>query len=147
MTDLERAAQRYIDELTFRGITRVQILGVDFDNTITADDMYPKIGPIRQYALETLKAFQRAGGKVILKTCREGIPLEEARKVMAEHGFEPNAVNQNLADFALKQGLRKVYVDLDIDDRALGCPLDWAVIRLVLEKLGPTDPSKGVTPE
>jgi hypothetical protein len=136
------AAVKFAAVLAKRGIREVRILGVDFDNTITSGDTYPEISPFRPHAIEVLTEFQAAGGKVILLTCREGQYLDDALIALAQAGFVPDAVNQNLAQFAIVQGIRKVYVDLSIDDRNLGCPLDWKFIGQVLKRLAPKSESE-----
>ncbi len=128
---------RYIRELASRGITKVHILGVDFDNTITSKDSFPSIAPFRDGAIQCLTEFQSRGGKVILITCREGQYLEEALDALWAEGFAPDACNTQLADFAKRENLRKVYADLVIDDRSFGCPVHWPLIQAVLRRIGP----------
>jgi len=39
-------------------------IAVDFDGTITEQNLYPDIGPFRKYAVNVLKALQEQGHKV-----------------------------------------------------------------------------------
>lgn len=127
-----------IATLKARGVEEVRILAIDFDGTITKVNKYPNVGEFREGAMETLKAFQRAEGKVLLWTCREGVWLDMALQHMKVERFKPDWVN--CQTWAVLKGSRKPYYDLLIDDRALSCPVDWAFIGKVLTAMAPKDP-------
>lgn len=126
---------RHIKVLYDRGVTEVQVLAVDCDGTLTKANEYPNLGEFREGALDALRLFQRAGGKVLLWTCRQGRPLAEALDAMDAKGFVPDWVN---SPTIITQSY-KPYYDLLIDDRALGCPLDWGFIGRLLTAMAPKD--------
>ena len=132
----ELRVPQYMAQLKARGVEEIRILGLDFDGTVTKVNNYPNVGEFRPGSMDTLKAFQKAGGKVLLWTCRQGRPLAHALDVMDAEGFVPNWVN---SPTIITQGY-KPYYDLLIDDRALGCPLDWFFIGRLLTAMAPKDP-------
>ena len=64
-----------------------------------------------------LKDLQSKGDKLILFTCREGKPLEDAVEWCKEHGLEFDAVNDNLEEVKQRLGSnpRKVLFDHYVD--------------------------------
>lgn len=123
------------EQLRKRGLKTIRILAVDFDGTLTIGNKYPDMGPLRPMAITVLKAFQQEGGKVLLFTCREGDSLRQALNRLELYGFHPDFVNEQTS--TKLPGHRKPYYDLLIDDAALGCPLDWFTIGLVLAEFKP----------
>ena len=100
-------------------------LAVDFDGTIV-EHRYPKIGPEKPFAIQTLQQLQREGHRVILFTSREGELLEEAVKFCHERGLDFYAVNSNQPANALfSRHTAKVIADIYIDDRNLGGLPGW----------------------
>ena len=69
-------------------------IAVDFDGTITEQNLYPDIGPFRKYAINVLKALQRKGHTVCLWTCRSGESLDLALLNLKKKGFTPDYVNE-----------------------------------------------------
>ena len=93
---------------------------VDFDNTL-AYTVYPDIlGPRLDVITKIRKAKER-GIKLILWTCREGKPLEEAINFCKEYGLEFDAINDNIAERKAyyNNNCRKIGADIYIDDRAI----------------------------
>ena len=100
-------------------------IAVDFDGTIV-EHRYPKIGPEKPFAIQTLQQLQREGHRLILFTAREGELLEEAVKFCRERGLDFYAVNSNESEKALfSRRTAKVIADIYIDDRNLGGLPDW----------------------
>jgi hypothetical protein len=121
------------------------IFGIDFDGTL-AEHQYPAIGPEIPGAIETLKALQARGHKLILWTMRSGQTLDEAVAWCAERGITFYGVNKNPDQHWSDSP--KAYCHSYIDDAALGCPLcfrhdeevrpyvDWPVVRGYLLSMG-----------
>ncbi|MHB1952200.1 MAG: hypothetical protein ACYCOU_00510 [Sulfobacillus sp.] len=103
------------------------IIAVDFDDTI-AQNAYPTCGEFLPDAIRVLKRFQNDGHKLLLFTCREGLPLDLAVGRMAREGLEFDAVNSQVTGY--EHFGRKPYYDLLIDDRAWPrLSVDWARIE------------------
>jgi hydroxymethylpyrimidine pyrophosphatase-like HAD family hydrolase len=97
------------------------IVAIDFDGTIVAH-RYPEIGEPVPYALETMRAMQAKGYKLILFTMRGGEYLREAVDYLSAEGIELWAVNENPTQRFWTDS-PKVYAHIYIDDAAFGCPL------------------------
>jgi len=112
----------------------IECVKVDFDGTLTLTDNYPFIEGINQTAIDILKAFQKAGGKVILDTCRTEIQLTYAVKALREVGFIPDLVNENLPERIIKYGMesRKIGSDLTIDNNCIDYTGDWDKYKSIL---------------
>ena len=93
------------------------IIAVDFDGTIV-EHMYPFIGRERTGALKTLKKLKDDGHRLILWTCRSGIPLADAVNFCTESGVTFDAINDNIKGINFETS-RKIYYDVLIDDRNL----------------------------
>ena len=116
------------------------IIAVDFDGTIV-EHKFPEIGEELPGAIETLNALQSSGHSIILWTCRGNEYLEQAVSWCHERGFFPNAVNKNIAEKPPGWSDPKVYADLYIDEKGIGCYIDecefkgrinWHVIKYFL---------------
>lgn len=113
------------------------IIAVDFDGTIV-EHRYPEIGKELPFAIDTLKALQRDGHRLILWSVREGRLLDEAVEFCRERGLEFYAVNRNYPEEKAGHDhfSRKLKADLFIDDRNLGGMMDWGIIyRIVRERI------------
>lgn len=115
------------------------IYAIDFDGTLV-NSQYPYIGTERKLeslyqkgyfipATEFCKELQRDGHKLILWTCREGIPLKEALRWCLYRGLIFDAVNDDLPQvkqcfseeldsWKLQGRARKIHADVYIDDKA-----------------------------
>lgn len=104
------------------------IIAVDFDGTIV-EHRYPSIGKEVPFALDALKAIQKAGNRIILWTFRSGKELDEAIVFCRERGLEFYAVNKNYPEEEFNDTIsRKICADLYIDDRNLGGLPGWGEI-------------------
>ncbi|WP_372650246.1 BT0820 family HAD-type phosphatase [Draconibacterium sp.] len=103
-------------------------IAVDFDGTIV-EHKYPKIGNELPFAIETLRALQKKGHKLILWTYRSEIELDEAVEFCKEKGLEFYAVNKNYPEEKMNDKIsRKILADLYIDDRNYGGMPEWTDI-------------------
>ncbi|OFX24996.1 MAG: hydrolase [Bacteroidetes bacterium GWA2_31_9b] len=107
-------------------------IAVDFDGTIV-DHEYPRIGKIKLFAFETLKALQKRGDSLILWTYRSGKELDEAVEFCRKNGIEFYAVNKNYPEEIFDDTIsRKIEADIYIDDRNIGGFKDWSEIWQLL---------------
>ena len=121
-------------------------VALDFDGTIAySDSTYPYVESVNYKAIEILKKYKEAGGKIILFTCRTDTDLDIAIECLLEYGLEVDAVNEDLQE-TVAEWLKihpyssispKVFVDVYIDDRAFpACRdgLNWDDIeKFILE--------------
>ncbi len=118
------------------------IIAVDFDGTCVEHD-YPAVGMDVEGAVETLRALQARGHRLILYTMRSGELLDAARRWFKERNIELWAVNENPEQSEWTSS-PKVFAHYYIDDAALGCPVMfidgvrrpvvcWAKVRTWLE--------------
>jgi hypothetical protein len=108
------------------------IIAVDFDGTIV-EHRYPKIGKALPFALETLKALQEKGHRIILWTYRSGKQLDEAVQYCQSRGVEFYAVNKNYPEEEFDITIpRKIHADIYIDDRNLGGLPSWGEIYRII---------------
>ena len=95
------------------------ILAVDFDGTLVSNK-FPEIGEPDWVISKAVRAYQSAGWKVILWTCRTDEMLQDAVDFCKETlGVEFDAVNDNLPEVVQHFGgnTRKVFANMYIDDR------------------------------
>lgn len=121
------------------------IICVDFDGTCVAED-FPYIGNDIG-AVPVLKELNKNGHKIILNTIRDKQYLQAAIRWFKDNGIELYGINSNPTQIKFSTS-PKIYCDLYIDDRNLGCPLitdktisdvpfvDWKTVRKNLVKLG-----------
>ena len=101
----------------FRGLIMIEnkVIAIDFDGTITKENLYPDIGEFRENAVECIKKLQEHNN-CFLFTCRQGKALMNAVQSLLDKGvcidlFSPY-------DFDVAFG-RKPIADYYIDDRAM----------------------------
>lgn len=97
-----------------------EVFAVDFDGTL-CEDAWPDIGKPHYDMLGWIKKLRENGHKIILWTCRNGMPLIDAIVWCAEHGLFFDAVNDNLEEYKRQFGgdSRKITADYYVDDRAV----------------------------
>lgn len=92
------------------------IYAIDFDNTL-AYGTYPECGTPNIRLIDWLIRRKKEGNKLILWTCRQGKPLEDAVKWCEEQGLFFDAINENLPEMIEKYGdSRKLFAHYYIDD-------------------------------
>lgn len=98
----------------------LETFAVDFDGTLCTNK-WPRIGEPRYDIINWIKQLRDDGHKIILWTCRCGMPLVDAIVWCADHGLFFDAVNDNLEEHKLAFGgnSRKVMADYYVDDKAL----------------------------
>lgn len=122
---------------------RKRVIAVDFDGTM-AVEKYPLIGPEIPGSIEGVKRLQELGYEVVIWTCREGEPLEMAKKWLSEKGVDVKYFNENTtAEIEFwKTDPRKVAADFYVDDRVVGGfpgwdkVIKWAEVYLLSEGRG-----------
>ena len=118
------------------------VIAIDFDGTCVEHD-YPAVGLEVEGAVETLRALNKRGHRLILFTMRSGEKLEAAERWFRDRKIELWAVNENPEQRSWTTS-PKVYADYYIDDSALGCPImfidgvrhpvvNWSKVRTMLE--------------
>lgn len=98
-----------------------KVIAVDFDDCICTNN-WPDVGEPDWDIINQLKAEQRENdAALILWTCREGIPLQNAVEACKRWGLEFDAVNENVAERIKLWGRdsRKVSADEYWDDLAV----------------------------
>lgn len=98
------------------------IFAVDFDKTLILENEWPDAnGKPNKPMIDYLLMEKNRGTKIILWTCRDGKPLEDAVEFCRTQGLEFDAVNENLPEMIRKYGndSRKISADKYIDDAAL----------------------------
>lgn len=95
------------------------ILAVDFDGTLV-ENKFPEIGEVNPMIWKAVSAYQAAGWKIILWSCRTETMLQDAVDFCAERGLTFDAVNENLPEVQKYYGgdTRKVFANMYIDDRS-----------------------------
>lgn len=106
---------------------KLEVIAVDFDGTL-CENSWPGIGEPRHAIINWMRYLRKQGHKVILWTCREGIPLVDAIVWCADYGLFFNAVNDNLEEHKKKfnGNSRKIFADFYVDDKAI-CPSDLVI--------------------
>lgn len=122
-------------------------VALDFDGTMafTTPETYPYIDAVNYKAIEVMKKYKKAGGKIVLFTCRTDVDLDIAIECLLEYGLEVDTVNEDLQEtiddwYKIQPDSSispKVFVDVYIDDRAFpACRdgLNWDDIeKFILE--------------
>ena len=101
------------------------IIAVDFDGTLAFTEYPIIISPIMR-VIEFCKGRKELGDTLILNTCREGKPLEEAVEWCKLFGLTFDYVNENPPErIAIYGDCRKIYADVYIDDH------NWLLSRII----------------
>lgn len=94
------------------------IIAVDFDGTLSLNSTYPNCGDPNIHLINWLNSQkEERNAKIVLWTCREGKPLEDAIKFCTDNGLTFDAVNENIPE--LEFSSRKVVAEMYIDDNAI----------------------------
>lgn len=100
-----------------------KVIAIDFDGTITKENLYPEIGELKEYVKEAINTIAKYN-TICIWTCREGTPKHDAIKFLIKNGINYNMINESPYD-CLNPGMRKIIADYYIDDRALFAEIDW----------------------
>ena len=121
------------------------LIAVDFDGCIVYH-RFPEIGDLCPGACHVLRKLENAGHRIILWTCRTNHDLRAAVRIVEYLGIRLHGWNSNRLEDEYP-GSPKVYADIYIDDKGLGCPLvhpedgtppyvDWPVVENILIERG-----------
>lgn len=105
------------------------IIAVDFDGTIVEHE-FPDIGPLKEGAVEALKALKKAGHQIIIWTCRKGEEERQLRMFLREKKIPFDTINTPIPGFDL--GTRKVYADIYIDDKGVRFEENWNELKKII---------------
>lgn len=98
-----------------------RVWAVDFDGVLAAN-AFPDISKavVNEKLIKELKDIQSSGTRIILWSNRTGEALVDACNLLADYGFYPDSVNENIKEVRdnLDGGPRKVWADKFIDDKA-----------------------------
>ncbi len=105
------------------------IIAVDFDGTLV-DHEYPRIGALKEGGREALKAFKKAGHKIVIWTCRSGESEAEVRRFLIDNGIPFDSINTPAPGTDLST--RKIYADIYIDDKGMRFEDNWEEMRRLI---------------
>ncbi len=105
------------------------IIAVDFDGTIVNHE-YPHIGPLKEGAEKALRAFRKAGHKIIIWTCRHSENEKAVRDFLTKENIPFDTINMPIPGSDL--GTRKLYADIYIDDKGIRYSDNWDEIRQLI---------------
>ena len=118
---------------------------IDFDGTCVTNE-YPEIGKDVPGCIDILKKLNEKKVNIILLTQRDGKKLADAIEWFKKNDIKLYGINDNPSQSSWSKS-RKVYADLYIDDRNLGCPLalhkslsdkvfvDWKKVEKMLKEM------------
>ena len=121
------------------------VICVDFDGTCVTNE-YPEIGKDVPNCVEVLKKLNEKKVNIILLTQRDGKKLTDAVEWFKKNDIKLYGINDNPSQSSWSKS-RKVYADLYIDDRNLGCPItlhrslsdkvfvDWKKVEKMLKEM------------
>jgi len=121
------------------------VICVDFDGTCVTNE-YPEIGKDVPNCIEVLKKLNEKKVNIILLTQRDGKKLTDAVEWFKKNDIKLYGINDNPSQSSWSKS-RKVYADLYIDDRNLGCPItlhrslsdkvfvDWKKVEKILKEM------------
>lgn len=109
------------------------ILAIDFDGTVTQDNDFPNLGPLKKNCKEALQRLHKWGCIIILWTCRSGEYLQPAVDYCRKHRIPIDYVNENYPGITF-QPYPKIFANYYIDDLNVGGPLSWLEVeRIVMQ--------------
>lgn len=105
-----------------------KVIAIDFDNTITEGNFYPKIGNLRKNAKEVINELYK-NNIICIWTCREGKELDNAYRFLNLKKIKFHYINSSPYD-SLNFNMRKIIADYYIDDHNIFCEeIDWIKIK------------------
>lgn len=108
---------------------KTRVIAIDFDGTITKENLYPKIGDLRENAKRVINKLAK-DNVICIWTCREGKQLEDVYKYLNLHEITYHYINASPYD-NLNPDMRKIIADIYIDDHNLYAEgnIDWKQIE------------------
>ena len=105
-----------------------KIVAIDFDGTITKENLFPEIKELRENVVEVINKIAEHN-TICIWTCRTGETLENAIESLRKVGIRYNYINQSPCD-KLNPSMRKIIADYYIDDRNIFCKeINWLEIE------------------
>ena len=106
-----------------------KVVAIDFDGTITKENLYPKIGEIREDVKRVINKIAK-NNIVCIWTCREGKELNDAFNFLNQKEIMFHYLNYSPYD-RLNKDMRKIIADYYIDDRNIFCNgnVNWKEIE------------------
>lgn len=106
-----------------------KIVAIDFDGTITKENIYPSIGELRDGVVDAINTIAE-NNTVVIWTCRTDKPLLDAHIFLKKNNIHYDYMNKSPLD-KLNQSMRKIIADYYIDDRNIFCNgnVDWKQIK------------------
>ena len=97
-----------------------EVFAIDFDGTL-CENAWPAIGEPLYDMINWVRKLKRLNHKLILWTCREGMPLVDAIVWCADQGIFFDAINDNLEEHKIRFGgnSRKIMADYYVDDKGV----------------------------
>lgn len=106
---------------------RKLILAIDYDGTLD-NAPYPEVGQLALWAKVVMQQLAKEGHTLIVWTCRENQPLQDALNFLRSQQVPFHYANQNDPWMVEAWGndSRKIFANLYFDDRAhLGTDVSW----------------------
>jgi hypothetical protein len=112
------------------------VIAIDFDNVLFEDN-YPFVGEPIPDARDSVNRLYNDGHTIIINTCRENEPAENAILAMEAYGFKYHYFNENDPERVelYKNDSRKIGADVYIDDKSLPFLLTGIKWKLLLEMI------------
>lgn len=106
-----------------------KIVAIDFDGTITKENLYPKIGELRDGVVDAINTIAE-NNTIVIWTCRCHKELMDAIIKLKKSNIHYDYINQSPLD-KLNPSMRKIIADYYIDDRNIFCNgnVDWKQIK------------------
>lgn len=104
-----------------------KVVAIDFDGTVTKENLYPKIGELREGVVDAINTIAK-NNVVCIWTCREGKELDQAYNFLNYKNITFHYINASPYD-SLNPKMRKIIADYYIDDRNIFMKVDWKKIK------------------
>jgi hydroxymethylpyrimidine pyrophosphatase-like HAD family hydrolase len=121
----------------------LKIIAVDFDGTLVKSEEHPEqlIDFVLMPQAKEVLQWAKDHFFLILWTCREGVPLQNALNFLKKNNIQFHAINKN-APFVDFKTSNKIFAEKYIDDRAGLGIISWPGIKMQLDKLLEPDTEK-----
>lgn len=104
-----------------------KVVAIDFDGTVTKENLYPRIGDLRDGVVDAINTIAK-NNIVCIWTCREGKELNQAFNFLNQKNITFHYINASPYDkYNFK--MRKIIADYYIDDRNIFADIDWKKIK------------------
>ena len=104
-----------------------KVVAIDFDGTITKENVFPDIGELREHVKEAIDTIAK-NNTVCIWTCRADAYAIAAYNFLNLKNITFSYFNKSPHDIINPNG-RKIIADIYIDDRNLFANIDWYKIE------------------